>query len=79
VPVLVINQSLDRMVDANVTRNNYERLGGPKRYLEVPFGHWSSQPEFWETIVRAADEWFKEHSRMKERAQAFDPSSTEPR
>jgi alpha-beta hydrolase superfamily lysophospholipase len=79
VPVLVINQGLDRMVDASVTRNNYERLGGPKRYLEVPFGHWSSQPEFWQTIVQAADEWFKEHSSPIERAQVRDSSSAEAR
>jgi alpha-beta hydrolase superfamily lysophospholipase len=61
VPVLVINQKLDRMVDASVTRHNYERLSGPKRYLEISFGHWSSQPEFWETIVQSCDEWFREH------------------
>ncbi|MBI5118137.1 alpha/beta fold hydrolase [Candidatus Poribacteria bacterium] len=58
-PVLVINQSLDRMVDSDVTRRNYERLKGPKRYFEVSFGHWSSQPEFWETIVQVCDEWFR--------------------
>lgn len=62
VPVLVINQSLDKMVDVNVTKHNYERLSAPKRYLEVPFGHWSSQPEFWETIVRSCDEWFSQYS-----------------
>ncbi|MDZ4165265.1 MAG: alpha/beta fold hydrolase [Smithellaceae bacterium] len=61
VPVLVINQSLDKMVDMGVTRHNYERLRMPKRYLEVPFGHWSSQPEFWETIVQSCDEWFSEY------------------
>jgi alpha-beta hydrolase superfamily lysophospholipase len=60
-PVLVINQSLDKMVDANVTRQNYKRLTGTNRYLEVPFGHWSSQPEFWDTIVTACDEWFRKH------------------
>jgi hypothetical protein len=78
VPVLVINQGLDRMVSPSVTRSNYERLGGPKRYLEVSFGHWSSQPEFWETIVQAADEWFKEHSEKREPAQMLDASSAEP-
>lgn len=61
IPVLVINQSLDRMVNPDVTRHNYERLNGKKRYLEVPFGHWSSQPEFWQTILAACDEWFSEH------------------
>lgn len=61
IPVLVINQSLDKMVDPNITRYNYERLNGTKRYLDVPFGHWSSQPEFWETILVACDEWCKEY------------------
>jgi alpha-beta hydrolase superfamily lysophospholipase len=63
IPVLVINQGLDRMVDKEVTRRNYTRLGGNKHYLEVPFGHWSSRPEFWETIVNACDGWFREHPR----------------
>jgi alpha-beta hydrolase superfamily lysophospholipase len=60
IPVLVINQALDKMVEPSVTRQNYERLGGSKRYLEVPFGHWSSQPRYWEMIVQACDEWFAE-------------------
>jgi hypothetical protein len=47
-------------------------------YLELPFGHWSSQPEFWEAIVPAADEWFKKHSEMKEAAQMLDAASPEP-
>jgi alpha-beta hydrolase superfamily lysophospholipase len=61
VPVLVINQSLDKMVDTSVTKRNYERTGGLKRYLEVPFGHWSSQPKFWKTIVQSCDEWFRQY------------------
>ncbi|MBN1887927.1 MAG: alpha/beta fold hydrolase, partial [Thermoflexales bacterium] len=63
VPALVINQSLDKMVDPAVTRRNYERLGGPKRYLEVPYGHWSNQPGFWGAIVEACDGWFKDETR----------------
>jgi alpha-beta hydrolase superfamily lysophospholipase len=62
VPALVINQSLDKMVDPHVTKWNYERLSEPKRYLEAPFGHWSSQPAFWRTIAQACDEWFREYS-----------------
>jgi alpha-beta hydrolase superfamily lysophospholipase len=65
VPVLVINQSLDKMVDIRVTKHNYERLGGPKHHLEVPFGHWSSQPQFWETIVTSCDEWFQQNLPQK--------------
>ena len=63
VPTLVINQSLDEMVDLEVTRRNFERLGGPKRYVEVPYGHWSSRPGFWGAIVDATDTWFREHAR----------------
>ena len=40
----------------NFTKRNYERLSEPKRYLDVPFGHWSSQPEFWETIAQSCNE-----------------------
>jgi hypothetical protein len=39
----------------------FVRLAGPKRYLELPFGHWSNQPRFWEMLVQACDEWFREH------------------
>ena len=48
------------MVDPAVTRQNFERLGGPKRDLEIPFGHWSSQPDFWQMVVQAGDEWFQQ-------------------
>jgi len=61
-PVLVINQTLDEMTDPSVTRRNYERMGGPKDYLEIPFGHWSNDPDFWRMIVNASDQWFKAHS-----------------
>lgn len=62
IPVLVLNQSLDKMVDVDVTRHNYERLSGKKCYIEIPFGHWSSQPEFWSLIVQACEQWFREHT-----------------
>lgn len=58
VPTLVINQALDQMTDPAITQRNYERLGGPKRYQEIPFGHWSREPEFWQASVAAADDWF---------------------
>ncbi len=61
VPTLVINKQHEQMVDVNVTHHNYERLGGEKQYLEIPFGHWSSRPLFWQTIVKSSDEWFKLH------------------
>lgn len=62
VPVLVLNQELDRVLSPAVTRTNFARLGGPKRYVELPGrAHWSMQPEFWAPIVAAADAWFHEH------------------
>lgn len=61
-PVLVMNQTFDQMVAESVTRLNYDRLGGPKRYVEIPFGHWSSQPAFWTSIVDSCDDWFRRFS-----------------
>jgi pimeloyl-ACP methyl ester carboxylesterase len=63
IPVLVINQKRDQMVDPQTTRQNYERLKAPKKYLEIPFGHWSQQPEFWQTIIEASHHWFQKHSK----------------
>lgn len=59
VPTLVLNQRRDLMVDPAITRRNYERLGGPKRYVELDYGHWSSDPAFWEAVVQACDAWFR--------------------
>jgi alpha-beta hydrolase superfamily lysophospholipase len=58
IPILVINQTYDKMVDPLATKQNFERLGGEKKYLEIPFGHWSNQPAFWEMIIEASVEWF---------------------
>jgi pimeloyl-ACP methyl ester carboxylesterase len=41
-PTLVLNQARDRMVDPAITRRNYERLGGTKRYIELGYGHWGA-------------------------------------
>jgi pimeloyl-ACP methyl ester carboxylesterase len=62
VPTLVLNQARDRMVDPALTRHNYERLGGPKHYVELDYGHWSSDPAFWEELVLACDAWFREQN-----------------
>ncbi|MFH1135651.1 MAG: alpha/beta fold hydrolase [Pseudomonadota bacterium] len=59
VPILVINQARDRMVDPEVTRRNFARLSGPRELLEIPFGHWSAAPEFWDALVNACDNWFQ--------------------
>lgn len=66
VPTLVLNQARDRMVDPAITRRNYERLGGPKRYVELDYGHWSNAPAFWDSVAAACDAWFREHSAVSE-------------
>lgn len=58
VPTLVLNQARDRMVDPALTRRNHARLGEPKHYLELDYGHWSNDPAFWDAIVTACDRWF---------------------
>jgi pimeloyl-ACP methyl ester carboxylesterase len=54
IPVLVINQTEDEMVDPLVTERNYQKLGGPKEYVEIPYGHWAFGEAFeqeWATLV----------------------------
>lgn len=61
-PIIVFNQMRDQILDPSVTLANYLRLSGPKRYVELPnSAHWSFRPEFWQDIVKQADEWFTEH------------------
>ncbi|TPV94829.1 MAG: alpha/beta fold hydrolase [Myxococcales bacterium FL481] len=81
IPVLVINQARDKMVAPAVTHRNYERLGAPKRYVEIPFGHWSNQIEFWEMVVNNCDDWFREvlSRRDLEAASNPDTSLAEPK
>jgi pimeloyl-ACP methyl ester carboxylesterase len=62
VPTLVLNQARDRMVDPAITQRNYARLGGQKRYHELDYGHWSSAPAFWDALVAACDDWFRENA-----------------
>jgi len=56
-PVLVINPVQDEMVDPAVTRRNYDELGGPKRYVELPYGHWAMSAGFVAAWVAAVDEF----------------------
>lgn len=57
-PVLVLNQEYDHLADPELTRNNYDRLEGPKDYHTLPFGHWASRDKFWDLIAQKSDEWF---------------------
>lgn len=66
-PVQVINPNRDRMSDPAITQRNYERLGGPKHYAEVPYGHYAFAEGFGRSIAEAADPWFKQHGLEKAR------------
>jgi alpha-beta hydrolase superfamily lysophospholipase len=62
IPILVINPNRDKMTDPALTRHNYERLGGPKHYVEIPFGHFNfTEISFYRAVVDAADDWFKRY------------------
>jgi hypothetical protein len=61
VPVLVINQARDRMTAPAITEDNYERLGGPKAYAEVDYGHYAVLEGVSQDVADAADDWFRKH------------------
>lgn len=60
-PVLVINQTRDRMVSPAVTRRNYDRLGGPKQYAEIDYGHWAMGNGFESEWVDIVDSFLQQH------------------
>ncbi len=59
VPVLVINQSRDKMVSPRATLVNYERLGGDKQYVEIDYGHWAIGGGFEQEWVALVDKFLK--------------------
>lgn len=60
-PWLVINTMRDKMVSPQVTRETYARLGGPKKYVEIDWGHFSHDPAFMEEFITLVDGWFKQY------------------
>ena len=63
IPVLVLNQAHDHVLDPAVTREAYQRLGGPKKYVEFADSpHWSFEQPFTDRIVNESDAWFKEYT-----------------
>lgn len=66
VAVLVIDPSRDQMVCPEITRGCYKRLGGPKAYREIPFGHFSLQDEFCDAVVTHAHAWFCHRTEVPE-------------
>lgn len=59
-PVLVINPTRDRMTDPAITRRNYARLGGPKHYVEIDYGHWAMSAAYVAEWVSQVDGWLRE-------------------
>ncbi|MEQ9366510.1 MAG: alpha/beta fold hydrolase [Leptospirales bacterium] len=58
-PVLVINPTRDRMTPPAITRANFEHLGGPKEYREIPYGHWSVSAAFAREWCDLVDEFVR--------------------
>lgn len=56
-PILVINQTRDKMVSSATTRKNYERLGGDKHYVEIDYGHWAMGGTFEQEWVNIVDDF----------------------
>ena len=62
IPILVMNQSNDRMIPPEMTKRNYDALSGDKKYVVLEgFEHWSNKPEFWETVVTETHNWFQKY------------------
>ena len=64
-PVLVINQTRDQMVKPAVTRRNFERLGGPKQYAEIDYGHWAMGGGFEQEWVRIAHQFLQDQMHQR--------------
>ena len=56
-PILVINPTADKMVDPEITRLNFERLGGNKTYKEIRYGHWAMSERFLDEWCGLVDNW----------------------
>jgi pimeloyl-ACP methyl ester carboxylesterase len=59
-PALVINPTRDQVFDPQITRRRFERLGGPKRYAEVDYGHWSLLDGFAQDWAATVDAWIQD-------------------
>lgn len=61
-PILVVNPQRDRMVVPALTAASAARLAGPKRLVDIPWGHFSLRPEFTELLAGLGDDWFRRHA-----------------
>ncbi|MCU0514666.1 MAG: lysophospholipase [Anaerolineae bacterium] len=60
-PILVINPLRDKMVSPAVTRHNYARLGGPKQYVAIDYGHWATGAVFIQEYAGIVDAYLRQH------------------
>lgn len=58
--ILVINPVRDTMVSPMVTKRNYERLGGPKQYVEIDYGHWATGAAFAHEYAGIVDAYLRQ-------------------
>jgi len=59
-PILVINPMRDKMVSPAVTKRNYERLAGPKQYVEIDYGHWATGQAFVDEYTSIVDAYLQQ-------------------
>jgi hypothetical protein len=60
IPTLVINPTKDKMVNPSITKKNYDRLTCKKQYIEIPYGHWSTNPLFYKLWSKITSDWIDE-------------------
>lgn len=65
-PILVINPMRDTMVSPQATKRNYERLSGPKKYVEIDYGHWATGEAFVVDHVTIVDHYLKQYMRQQQ-------------
>ena len=63
VPVLVINQKRDKMVQPRLTLECYQRLSGQKDYVEIDWGHFSLLPQFNAELIVLGQQWISKVTR----------------
>ena len=68
-PIMVINPMRDKMVSPSVTKRNFERLGGPKQYVEIDYGHWATGKAFVDEYVSIVDDYLQKYINQPQAAQ----------
>lgn len=59
-PILVINPMRDKMVSPAVTKRSYDRLNGPKQYVEIDYGHWATGQAFVDEYTSIVDAYLQQ-------------------